>query len=284
MGNSKSTIRMLIVVAVLGVNAVCSVTAETSKEQTTKWNEKVTNPTLDKDTLAKLGEAFPAWKIKQTTWPSVIEISSASTTVNGEVKVSCIRWLKKFLKVEQLPADIDNHLVPMKNWGVFGKASKQKRLCDVFLVRFTKGPYIIHIQESSFNVVISIVDKRIAKKKPKADHKNLVLQTAAVILHNDLVPDPAKDLFQPKPKTTRDGGTMSKLIWSPPSAVDKDKEGRRIINTDVAAKIGTFEINAETDGGFVRFDIIKAARGPVFYHYPYIERFPKTKDPVGRHK
>jgi len=87
-----------------------------------------------------------------------------------------------------------------KNRGVFRKASEQKRLCDVFLVRFTKGPYVIHIQESPFNVVISIADGRIVKKKPKVGHKNLVLQTAAGVLHKGLVPDPAKDLFQRKPK------------------------------------------------------------------------------------
>ena len=273
MRNSKSLMCILIVVAIFDVLLMCSVIAVTSKEQTTKWNEKATHPALDKETLAKLGEAFPAWKIKQITWPSVTEISSASTTVDDEVRTSCIRWIKKFLKEEQLPSDIDKHLVAMKNWGVFTKASEQKRLCDVFLVRFTKDPYVIHIQESSYNVVIGIADKRIVKKKPKAGHKDLVLQTAAAVLHKNLVPDPAKDLFQRKPKATDDGGTISGLTWQPPSVVYRDKKGRRVVKTDVAAKIGTFEIYADTDGAFVRFDIIKFVRGPVSTYDPYIQRF-----------
>lgn len=281
MRNEKSLICMLVLIAVFTVNPMRSITAEISKEQTTKWNEEAVNAALDKETLAKLGEPFPAWKIKQVTWPSVTELSSASVTVDDEIRTSCVRWLRKFLKEEQLPADIDKHLVAMKNWGVFTKASEQKRLCDVFLVRFTKGPYIIHIQESSFNVVIGIADKRIVKKKPKADHKDLVLQTAAVILHKDIVSDPAKGLFERKPKATRDGSTITGLIWRPPSVVYRDKKGRRNIRMDVAAKIGTFRIEAETDGGFVRFDIVKAVRGPVSTYDPYMQRFPKPKEPVG---
>lgn len=280
MRNEKSLICMLVLIAVFTVNPMRSITAEISKEQTTKWNEEAVNAALDKETLAKLGEAFPAWKIKQITWPSVTELSSASVTVDDEIRTSCVRWLRKFLKEEQLPADIDKHLVPMKNWGVFRKASEQKQLCDVFLVRFTKGqgPYVIHIQESSFNVVIGIADKRIVKKKPKAGHKDLVLQTAAGVLHKDLVPDPAKDLFQRKPKAARDGGTISGLIWRPPSVVGKDKEGRGFVKTDVAAKIGTFEIYADTDGAFVRFHIVKSVSGgPRLVRDPYVQRFSPPK-------
>jgi len=279
MQGKKSLICMLIVVAVFAAHSMCSVTPGTPEEQATKWNEKATSVVLAKEAMAKLGEPFPAWKIKQATWPSVTELSSASVTVDDEIRTSCVRWLRKFLKEEQLPADIDKHLVPMKNWGVFRKASEQKQLCDVFLVRFTKrqGPYVIHIQESSFNVVISIADERIVKKKPKAGHKDLVLQTAAGVLHKDLVPDPAKDLFQRKPKATRDGGTISGLIWCPPSAVGKDKKGRKSISTHVTAKIGTFQIEADTDGRFVRFDIKKAGGGPRLVRDPYVQRFSPPK-------
>jgi hypothetical protein len=275
MQGKKSLIWMLALVA---AGYTLSVDAGSSNEQATKWNEKAASVALDKESLAKLGEPFPAWKIKQATWPSVTELSSASVTIDDEIRASCVGWLKKYLKKEYLPAEIIKHLVPMKNWGVIRKASEQKRLCDVFIVRFTKGPYVIHIQESPFNVVISIVDGRIVKKKPKADHKDLILQTAAAVLHKDIVPDPAKGLYERKTKAARDGGTISGLIWRPPSVVGKDKEGRGFIKTDVAAKIGTFEIYADTDGAFVRFDIVKSAGvGPMLVRDPYVQRFSPPK-------
>lgn len=279
MRGKKYLICMLaLVVAVFAAHSMCSVTPGTPEEQETKWNEKAASVALDKETLAKLGDPFPEWKIKQATWPSVTELSSASVTVDDEIRISCIRWLRKFLKEENLPADIDKHLVAMKNWGVFTKASEQKRLCDVFIVRFTKGPYVIHIQESPFNVVISIADGRIVKKKPKADHKDLILQTAAEVMNKDILPDPAKGLYERKTKAARDGGTISGLVWRPPSVVGKDKEGRGFIKTDVASKIGTFEIYADTDGAFIRFDIVKSAGvGPMLVRDPYVQRFSPPK-------
>jgi len=131
--------------AVFIVLVMCLLCVQATAEKGIKWNEDANSIVLNTRELAKFVEAFPPWKIKQITFPSDEEISSKAVKVDEELKVYCIEWIKKFIKAEQLPIDINKHLVPMKNWGLITKESEQKRLCDVFVVRFKKDYYVIHI-------------------------------------------------------------------------------------------------------------------------------------------
>jgi hypothetical protein len=242
-------------------------------------NEKAVSRVLNKTCLAKLGEAWPAWKTHTMTWPTEEEIAKNSVQVDPSVKGDCIKWLTKFMKDESRAKGLESHLIAMANWGLYRERAEQKQLCDVFICRFVEGPYVIHIQESPSDVVISIADERLADNpKPPTAHADFIAAMASTFLHKDLVPDPAQDWFQHEPRPTVDGGAITRVQWHPPSVVTRDQKGVREIDTERAGKIGTSHIDAETDGAFVRFDIVKSPDGgPAFIRDPYVRRFGVSK-------
>jgi len=243
----------------------------------TKWNAQALSPILDKTALKGLGEeAFPAWKVKQATWPSEAEIRSARVQPDAAITAECVLWLKKYINAEYLPQDVDQHLLALGRWGAFRKESEQTRLCDVFLVRFTKGPYVIQVQESSYNVVISVADERLAGR-PDADHQGFVSQVATAVLNAKLVADPNVDLHRVGPKRTEAGTAITTFLWFPPAAVTTDSKGRKALVGAVAENIGADHIDADTDGRLIRFDIRKFSAGSGSSGDPYQERFgPKS--------
>lgn len=252
-----------------------STTAAKQEHEIINMNEKAISRILRTDRLANLGNVWPVWKTQAMIWPSKDRIDANSVEFEQKTKVECIRWLKKLMKEEFLIKDLDKYLIAMDNWGLFREKSKQERFCDVFICRFTKGSYVVQILESPFNVVISVADETLADKaKEKIDHRDFILQISSSILHSSIVPDPLKDWFQFEPKLAPDGSSVTRVQWAPPSIVIKDKMGTRSIDTKSAAKIGTFHIEAETNGSFVRFDIIKSPEfGPRLTRNPYEQRF-----------
>ncbi|MCD6395785.1 MAG: hypothetical protein J7M40_20055 [Planctomycetes bacterium] len=184
-----------------------------------KWNQDANDITLNANALKRMGDILPNWRIKQITWPSVTEINSKSVQVGKELKTSCIAWLSKFMNKEYLPAELEKNLVAMKNWGLIRKESEQKRLCDVFITRFRRGPYVIHIQESPYNVVIAVADERLAKET-RANHKDLVVETATSVLNQNLKPNPdSNDLHVFE--VIRDGHKLSKILWIINSVINR---------------------------------------------------------------
>jgi hypothetical protein len=156
----------------------------------------------------------------------------------------------------------------MKNWGLIKKESEQKRLCDVFITRFRKGPYTIHVQESPYNVVITVVDER-AAKGTWVDHKDLVFKIGGTILKEELKPDPkSARLFTSE--VVRDEHKISKVTWILESVIRKYK-GQNVVDVTKACEVGTTSVEAETDGRFVRFEIRKEVLPGIAD--PYIERF-----------
>jgi hypothetical protein len=66
--------------------------------------------------------------------------------------------------------------------------------------------------------------------------------------------------------------------WNPPSIVSHDQAGMRLLDTARAAQIGTFHINADTNGAFVRFEVLKSPDGgPAMTRDPYVRRFAASK-------
>ena len=246
-----------------------------SDEQTLRMNEQAASRILNEERLGKLGEVWPGWKRRTMVWPSKQEIDAVSVEAGQKVKADCIAWLEKFMKDDSLPKGLEKHLVAMDNWGLFRQKAEQEKLCDVFICRFIQGPYVVQIQESPANVIISVADERLADKpKEKGTHKEFIVQVASAILHKGIIPDRAKDWFEFEPKPSADGGVVTRVQWSPPSVVDIDEAGRRRIDTEAAAKVGTFQIEAETNGAFVRFDIMKSPEGgPRLTRNPYAQRF-----------
>jgi hypothetical protein len=259
-------------IPVLVILACYGAVVEAANKQEIQWNESAISTVLNKNELTKLGRAFPAWKIKQSTWPSVTELGAKKITVDEKLNVSCIRWQEKFITTEYLPGDVNEHLVAMKNWGLIMKESEQKRLCDVFITRFRKALYTIHIQESPYNVVITVVDDR-AAIGTWVDQKDMVFKTGGAILKEELKPDPkSARLFTSE--VVRDEHKISKVTWSLESVIRKYK-GQDVVDVAKACEIGTTSVEAETDGRFVRFEIRKevGGRGPD----PYVERFDADK-------
>jgi hypothetical protein len=271
--------RKTIIILGLGVFAASMRVAPAGEDQSPRWNEAAASKVLNCSKLAKLGEAWPAWKTHTMTWPSEEEIAKNSVQVDPKVKGTCIKWLTKFVKDDSPARALESHLIAMANWGLFRERAEQKQLCDVFICRFVQGPYVIHIQESPFDVIITVADERLAEHpKPQTAHADFIVALASAFLHKDIVPDRADDWFQPKSRPTADGGAVTRVEWNPPSVISREEKGIRSIDTERAGKIGTSRINAETDGAFVRFDILKSpGGGPAFIRDPYERRFGVSK-------
>jgi hypothetical protein len=271
--------RKTIIILGLGVFAASMRVAPAGEDQSPRWNEAAASKVLNCSKLAKLGEAWPAWKTHTMTWPSEEEIAKNSVQVDPKVKGTCIKWLTKFVKDDSPARALESHLIAMANWGLYRERAEQKQLCDVFICRFVEGPYVIHIQESPSDVVISIADERLADNpKPPTAHADFIAAMASAFLHQDLVPDRARDWFQFEPRSTPDGGAITGVQWHPPSIVGRDEKGVRLIDTERAGKIGTFQIGADTNGAFVRFNVFKSAgKGPRLTLDPYVRRFGVSK-------
>jgi hypothetical protein len=248
-------------------------------QEALRVNEKAVSRVLNKTRLAKLGEAWPAWKTPPMTWPTEEEIAKNSVQVDPSVKDNCIKWLSKFMKDESCAKALESHLVAMAKWGLFWERTEKEPLCDVFICRFVQGSYVVHIQESPADVVISVADERLADNpKPPTAHGEFIAAMASTFLHKDIVPDRERYWFQFEPKATPDGGAITRVQWNPPFVVTHDQKGVRLIDTERAGKIGTSDIDAETDGAFVRFDILKSpGGGPAFIRDPYVRRFGVSK-------
>jgi hypothetical protein len=248
---------------------VCN--SQADKKEGIKWNHDANSLILNKNKLEVFNSLAESWKLKQMIWPSETEITGKRVNVNEELKHSCTTWLGKFLKTELLPTDINKHLVAMSEWGLVSKESEQKRLCDVFIARFKKGPYVIHIQESLYNIIISVSDERLANTA-QANHKDLVIEIGKTVLSKVLEPIPASENFHVF-EFASNGKKITRVSWAiEPVKVIKD--GKSCIDPYKAGEIGTTYVEAETDGRFVRFEIIKSpgAVNPASYD-PYIERF-----------
>jgi len=234
-----------------------------------EWNELAQSQVMNNNELAKLGTAFPAWKIKQVTWPSVSEINTNKVVVDPNLTVQCREWISKFINNDQLPVNLEKQLVPMKEWGVIRKESEQKRLCDVFIVRYKKDDYVIHIQESPYNIVITVSDERLVNESTMA-HQDLIIKIADLILSAALKPNPTSENFHVSSKNSR----ITYVTWAIDSLHTIDDKGQKVLDLVRAGEAGTTHVDAETDGRFVRFEVIKCpgAVGNAYFD-PYVERF-----------
>jgi hypothetical protein len=169
-----------------------------------------------------------------------------------------------------VPADLDRHLLAMKGWGLISEQSEQKRLCDVFISRFKKGPYVVHIQESPYNVVLSVVDESL-RGGANTDHQKFATALAGLVFKEQLNPDHKSDLqvLENVSKETK----ITRLVWLTKSVGTTDSSGKKCADLSKAEENGAITVQAETDGRFVRFEVIKYAGGPAMYLDPYVERF-----------
>ncbi len=257
--------------------------ANGAETQTVLWNEVAQSQVINKSKLAKLDAVFPTWKIKQITWPSASEINTNKVTVDPNLTAQCMGWLSKFMNNEQLPIDLDKKLVAMKKWGVIRKESDQKRLCDVFITRFKKGSMTVQIQESPYNVVIAFGNEKLIND-PAKNHKNFVIDVANFLLSDKIRHQSGKIIHQSDSESlhvyeiTKDDQKITRVTWLIDSLVVTDEKGKKMLDLSKAGDIGITNIEAETDGTFVRFEIVKSPGAvKIAYFDPYVERFGPAK-------
>jgi len=241
-----------------------------------RTREQAVDRTLSRGRLGPMAGAWPDWKIRTMVWPSAEEIRSHRVTADDRTTTDCLGWLGKFLRPAVMPKDPDKQLVAMANWGLYKEEAEQQALLDVFICRLARGPYAVHIQESPFNVVISVADKRLAHgPREQAAHERFIIQIASELLHQDILPDWAEDLKQHPPQPGADGRALTRVQWQPASVVIEEP-GRSwwSVDPEEAGRVGTHLISAETDGAYVRFDVVKATGGgPRTFYDPYARRF-----------
>ncbi|MHC4867752.1 MAG: hypothetical protein ACYTEX_27085 [Planctomycetota bacterium] len=274
--------KIILVTAVGLVGTGASGACQAAVAPAIQWGKDARSAVLDVNELGRMRAVFPAWKVKQSVWPSEEEVTSNTVEASAKEKASCVNWLRRFIREDQLPVGLDKHLVAMKNWGLIKKQSEQKRLCDVFIVRFRKGPYVLHMQESPYNIVLAVSDERLAKNS-RSDHTKLVIQTGTRLLNEALKPDPNSDSFHVRGYGAEsDSDQISSVTWGIDSVVTIDRAGRRALDLAKAGKVGTTHVHAETDGRLVKFEMIKCpgAVKAAFFD-PYVERFKLRKSKSG---
>ncbi|MHC4529652.1 MAG: hypothetical protein ACYTEX_25375 [Planctomycetota bacterium] len=264
-----------VVLLAIGASAGC----EAAESPLIRWGKDAQSAILDPNELGEIRGIFPDWKISQSVWPSDKEIGSNSVEASAKHKRSCVHWLRRFVKKEYLPADLEQHLVAMNDWGLYRKRSEQRRLCDVFLARFAKNSRVVHIQESSYNVVIAVCDGGRGNGS-EIDQRALVLSTAELILRDELNPDPNSKKVYSAEKVSQ-GRKISQFSWQPPSISVMGADGKTATSVRRGWEIGTRRIEADTDGRFVRFDIVKCVKGAAVFADPYVERFKPAKSKSG---
>lgn len=248
---------------------------QASDASSVQWNAMAQSQILNNTELVKLGsEAFPDWKIQQVVWPADSEINLKKVAVDPKLTASCMKWLMKFIKKEQLPAGLEGQLIPMKGWGVIGEnVSTQDRLCDVFITRFKNGDSVVQIQESSYNVVIAFSNEKL-KDSPAVNHKDLVVEVADLLLNSNLKPQVDSKIFHVFEFIDK-GQKITRVSWSIESVKSVDKHGGKNIDLHKAGEIGTTSVEAETDGRFVKFAIRKEIDGPGIN--PFASRFTSSR-------
>lgn len=234
------------------------------------WNELAASRILKPEYVRKLGSGYEAWKWRQITWPAEEDVQAKRVEVSEPVKDECLRWLKRFVKPEKLPSEIADSLLPLRRWGVVGPSDPASGACDVFVVRYYDGRYVVHMQESPYNVVLAISDEA-TTDKPRLDREAFVLEVAAGFLMAALQPDgpDAVRVFQIPDR--KEG--LTRVIWATQHVETSSPEGQRAATLDQAQKNGAIRVRAETDGRFVRFDIVKCLPGPHADADPYEKRF-----------
>jgi hypothetical protein len=258
--------------AVLAFLAACTVLP--AAEGSVVWNKESHSRILDDQVLSKPGTGVTPWKVRSMVWPSDTEISAASVSCSTAIKAEAAGWIRRFVRREYTPADLEAHMIAMRAWGrLFDKESE--KLADVFIVRYRTGSSVIHIQESPYDVVVSIADDESdGKPRPVAERRAFVLETAVKVLDPNLLTDGKSGFYEARRGADSGTSVTSAFQWSPPSITGMDAKGQKIRDTLTASRIGAFSIKAETDGRFVRFDISKSPEaGPRLYRDPYVQRF-----------
>jgi hypothetical protein len=163
----------------------------------------------------------------------------------------------------------------MKNWGLIRKESEQKRLCDVFVARVQREPYVVHIQEGECFVVITVADERRASE-PRSDHKSFVTELATEVLNAPVRPDPNGERVYTA-VVRREVPVITRVSWGVRGITRTDEDGKRYLDLAKAAQIGTSSVEAETDGRFTTFRIWKERNAKSSCPDPYVERFKPVK-------
>jgi hypothetical protein len=255
-----------VTLAILEVVAVLA-----AESPTIQWNDKAQSQILNRSELDKSAtntSKFRPHQVRQITWPTDSEIASSSIAVGESLRESCLKWLRKFVAEQYLPTDVSKHLVAMDNWTPTGRDPNQKGL-DVFIVRFSKDRYVIHIYETPAFAVVAVADERLVDK-PRTDHRDWVLEVAALVLRSTLKPQADLNDVHVSESILEDR-KVSRVSWLIGSVTVREGK-RRFTNGIEAARVGASSIQAETDGRFIVFTILKETGGPTRPD-PYVERF-----------
>jgi len=257
--------------AIVAIGVFCLYIARGAEKPLIHWNQNTSSSILRQDNLSKLDPAVQTWKIRQMAWPTDEDMKNRSVIVDDKLRRSCKVWLDKFMAKGALPEGLEGHLIALKETGLIKEASKQKRLCDVFLVRYQIGSQIIQIQESPFNVVIVYADEQNAPK-PRTDRQAYILEVSKSLLRETICPNPGSEDFNVI-ENTINGKIWTKVIWAIDSVIVKEPDGRKATSLPKVWEIGTSSVEAETNGAFIRFEIIKSPGDKRASYDPYEKRF-----------
>ena len=265
----KTHIVAMIVVAIGAVIVVMLSVSCTPDAQDVTWNDEAESVLFEKNMLATMGnQAMPGWKRMQLIWPSQNDIALHNVRGSSEMLADLTGWLQRLMKADAVPENAAEHAIAMKKWGLYRPEIEQGPL-DVFIMRFERADHTVQILDFNHIMVIAIADENRADKAA-TDLKEFVLNVAKQTLNIKLLPDPQKNMHGGEP---RKDGRMVHFVWAPPSIVSYVDNGRKRIDLDAADKqIGTYHVEAETDGRFVRF-VIRKYRGGSGDPAPDVNRF-----------
>ena len=214
------------------------VTAEEAKTKKTDWKVSQKSLFFNQERQTALMQELPDWDIQTMIWPPKSELETCLAVATEVQKHECLVWLKRFIKKELVPADINEHLLPLKEWAKLDKNWKKNGKEDVFMTKYQIGDYLIHIVDAGWRTIVTVTKTDTTPSMPKEAHVDFVSKIIALFCRK-----------QP---------TKIELAA---------KQGSIVTEGGILGLPATFI----TDGKFVRFEMTKLLKGP--RAFPPLYRF-----------
>lgn len=264
----------------IGLMVVCMsallVCAAFAADGAKTWNEAAANGVIQKESLAKLSPELPEWKIKQMAWPTPAEIAAHKAEASREEIDAAVAAISKVMNTAYIPADLAAHITAMKAWGTHDEPARQERLMDAFVVRYSMEGQTVQIQESPCNIVITVAPEA-RDQAPAANKEQYILDVAGKVLNPQVAPDPASPTYFNT--AAKESPVIKRVGWIPAAAVVQSDPETKTFGTSwkKTVALGISDGAADSDGRFVRFDLLKPSPGPKRgYPDPNVERFSKA--------
>jgi len=177
----SENLRKVIAIAGCLVFAGCSIltvekstTVEEARPKRVNWKVSQKSLFFNQERQTALMQELSDWVTQTMIWPPKSEVETFLAAATEAQKHKCMLWLKRFIKEEWIPSDIDEHLLPLKGWAKVNRNWKKNGKEDGFLTKYQMGDYLIQIVDTGTNTIITVTKTDTTPPLPKKAHVDFV--------------------------------------------------------------------------------------------------------------